>query len=74
MSSATMATQDHTQDKGYEFITIQKGGRALVDSNYGFEYTYVKESKKKITFVSKNCSKMGCPAFTHISKTDMSPV
>ena len=42
------------QDKGYEFVTIQKGGRALVDTNYGFEHHYVKESKKKMTFVCKN--------------------
>ena len=45
-----------------------------MDTNYGFEYHYVKESKKKMTFVCKNRSKTGCPAFAHIVKTDMSPV
>ena len=45
-TQSTMATtQDATKDKGYEFFTTQKGGRGLSDSNYGFEYTFVMESK-----------------------------
>ena len=37
-------------DKDYQFVTTQKGGRALVNIEYGFEYYYLKESKKKMTF------------------------
>ena len=67
-------TQDSTQDRDYVFFKTQKGGRGLSDSNYGFEYTFVKESKKKLTFVCKNRAKTGCPAFAYILKPEMSAV
>ena len=61
-------------DQAYEFTTTQKGGRALLDTIYGFQYNFVKESGIKMTFVCKSRSKTKCPAFAYIMKHDMSAV
>ena len=61
-------------DKDYQFVTTQKGGRALVNIEYGFECYYLKESKKKMTFFCKNRTKSGCPAYAFILKSDMNAV
>ena len=71
---STPSTQDSTKDRDYEFFTTQKGGKSLSDSNYGFEYTFVKESKRKLIFVCKNRAKTGCPVFAYILKPEMSAV